>query len=240
MRYFSLAAATVLLAGCAAAPNSLPATTTAATPTVTTSETTAPEPTATPTAVQVRPTPSSTMVAAPPQQPPPAPTAPAPSTAGGLGATDVAQADGWEPIARAGSPDEGFMGNGTWVHATSAEHSAFAAISLGCTELGPYPMPVAALEGNLTDGGGRPGVGLTLEFSSAEDAQAYFAEWLRQAEACLGTATQKLTASADTWVGRRILATTWSETAGVRDDTVRFLIVESPDADLSGALNGAR
>ena len=132
------------------------------------------------------------------------------------------------------------MGNGTWVHATSAEHSAFGAMSLGCTEVGPYPNPVAALEGNLTDGAGRPGIGLTLEFANAADAQAYFAEWLRQAEACVGTATERISATADTWVGKRNLGTVWSETAGLRGETVRFLIVDSADADLRHALDGAR
>lgn len=131
------------------------------------------------------------------------------------------------------------MGNGTWVHATSAEHSAYAAMALGCTQLSPYPQPVAALEGNLSDDAGHPGVGLTLEFANAADAGAYFAEWVRQAEACVGTATQQVSASSRTWVGRRNLGTVWSETVGVRGDTVRFLIVDSPDADLSGALDGA-
>lgn len=79
---------------------------------------------------------------------------------------------------------------------------------------------------------------MTLEFASAADAGAYFAEWLRQAEACVGTSTTKVDATEDTWVGRRNLATVWSETAGVRGDTVRLLIVDSPDADLSRALDG--
>lgn len=168
------------------------------------------------------------------------PTGPAETTAGTLTETDVATADGWHPTAKPGGPEEGFMGNGSWVHATSPEHSAYAAIALGCTELAPYPQPIAALEGNLTDEAGHPGIGLTLEFASAADATAYFGEWLRQAEACVGTATERLSATPDTWVGRRNLGSVWSETAGLRGETVRFLIVESPDADLSHALDGAR
>lgn len=190
--------------------------------------------------VPTEPPPSPTAPAEPPSEPPPAPTAPAPSTAGGLTAEDVAVVDGWLPTAKPGGPEEGFVGNGTWVHATSPEHSAYAAIALGCSEVGAYPQPLSALEGNLTDEAGHPGVGLTLEFVTPADAQAYFAEWLRQAEACLGSVTQRVAASDDTWVGRRHLDTVWSETVGVRGETVRLLIVQSPDADLSRALDGAR
>lgn len=235
------------IAGCAPAPNLDPVTPTVVqTPTVveappSTSQAAEPtvEPSPVESAVTVTPAPPST-VAGPPSEPPPAPTAPAPTTAGGLSETDVATAEGWHPTAKPGGPEEGFLGNGTWVHATSPEHSGYAAIALGCTELGAYPAPVAALEGNLTDDAGHPGVGLTLEFANAADAGAYFAEWVRQAEACDGAATQKVSATDDTWLGRRHLDTVWSETAGVRGNTVRLLIVNSPDADLSGALDGAR
>lgn len=180
-----------------------------------------------------------TGVARVPTAPPPAPTAPAPSTAGRLDEGAVARPTGWSPTAKPGSSEEGFLGNGTWVHATSPEHSAFSAISLGCAELGSYPLPVAALEGNLTDGSGRPGVGLTLEFSDAAAARAYFAEWVRQAEACLGTQTALVDRTDDTWLGRRNLDTVWSEAVGVRADRVSLLIVDSPDANLAGAIPGA-
>ncbi|MBB1482804.1 hypothetical protein H5392_02885 [Tessaracoccus sp. MC1865] len=249
-RHSALAVA-ALLSACAPSPETpeptvvppTPSASTAAGPTSTPSAEPTVEPspsTATPT---VDPSPAGTPAssaaagtAAPPSEPPPAPTAPAPSTAGGLAPGDVATAEGWRPTARPGSPDEGFMGNDTWVHATSPEHSAYAAVALGCTEIRPYPQPVAALEGNLSDDAGNAGVGLTLEFATATDASAYFAEWLRQAEACVGTVTEKVSATDDTWVGRRNLGTVWSETVGVRGDQVRLLIVDSPDADLTGAL----
>lgn len=240
MRRLALLAVPLALAGCAPAPTVNPVTPTAADITPATTQAAEPtvEPTPTETAVTVAPETPASTVAQPPSEPPPAPTEPAPTTAGGLSESDVATVEGWHPTARPGGPEEGFLGNGTWVHATSAEHSAFAAIALGCTDLGAYPAPVAALEGNLVDDAGHPGVGLTLEFASAADAGAYFAEWLRQAEACGGTSTTKVDATEDTWVGRRNLATVWSETAGVRGDTVRLLIVDSPDADLSRALDG--
>lgn len=181
------------------------------------------------------PSASASTLATPPG-PPAAPTAPAPSTAGGLTESDLAIPDGWSPTARPGSPEEGYLGNGTWVHATSAPHSAFAAISLGCTDLLAYPEPSAALEGTLTDASGSFGIGLTLEFASEADAAAYFAEWIRQAEACVGTSTERLASSPDTWLGRRNLDTVWSETVGVRGAHVVLLIVEDPEADLSGVL----
>ncbi|WP_353080931.1 hypothetical protein [Tessaracoccus lapidicaptus] len=179
--------------------------------------------------------PASEPPAAPPDAPP-VPTAPAPSTAGGLTESDIAVPDGWSPTARPGSLDDGFLGNGTWVHATSPAHSAFAAISLGCTDLRSYPQPAAALEGTLTKADGAAGVGLALEFADAAEAQAYFAEWVRQAEACLGTVTQRLALTPDTWVGRRNLDTVWSETVGVRGTRVSLLIVDDPDSDLAGVL----
>lgn len=214
-------------------PHSTPTQTLTDAPTAEPTRTVEPGPSTEPAALPSAALPSA---AAPPTEPPPPPTEPAATTAGGLSPYDVGTADGWEPVAKPGSAEEGFMGNGTWVHATSAEHSAFAAIALGCTDLGPYPLPMAALEGNLADDDGNPGVGLTLEFSSRSEAETYFAEWLRQAEACVGSFTEKLTSTSETWVGLRHLDTTWSETAGLRGNTVRFLIVQAPDADLSNAL----
>ncbi|WP_143028245.1 hypothetical protein [Tessaracoccus flavus] len=171
-----------------------------------------------------------------PTAPPPVPTAPAPSTAGGLSEADLTVPDGWEPTARPGSPEEGYLGNGTWVHATSPEHSAYAAIALGCTDVGAYPTPVAALEGTIVGPDGQPGVGLALEFGSQDDAAAYFAEWTRQAEACVGTVTEKVSLDDETWVGRRLLDTVWSEAVALSGTSVRLLILDDPDADVAAAV----
>ncbi len=172
----------------------------------------------------------------PPQAPPPAPTAPAPSTAGNLTADDIPLPEGWQPTARPGSTEEGYLGNGTWVHATSPQHSALGAITLGCAEPGPYPQPVAALEGTLVDGAGSPGVGLALEFATPDDARGFFDEWVTQAKACAGTATTPVSLDDDTWLGRRNLGTVWSEAVGVRGVRVILLIVDSPDARLEGVI----
>lgn len=242
MRRLPLAVIALVLAGCSPA-TSPPAASTSAPPPIPTSQVSTPAPSAPgspsgappPSALTspAAPTPSAAP-AGPPTAPPPAPTAPAPSTAGALTEDDVARPDGWEPTARPGSYEEGYLGNGTWVHATSAPHSAYAAIALGCAEVGPYPEPVAALEGTLADDEGRPGVGLTLEFAAEADAAGYFAEWVRQAEACEGLMTERISLDADTWLGRRTLDTVWSEATAVRGSTVRLLIVGDPTADLSG------
>lgn len=217
--------------------NAPPSRTGAATPPEATASTASqtPQPSLSASASPTPTVPTSAAPAVPPDAPA-VPTAPAPSTAGGLTESDIAVPDGWSPTARPGSPDDGFLGNGTWVHATSPSHSAFAAISLGCTDLRAYPEPAAALEGTLTNADGAAGVGLVLEFADAAEAQAYFAEWVRQAEACLGTVTQRLALTADTWVGRRNLDTVWSETVGVRGASVSLLIVDDPDTDLAGVL----
>jgi len=211
--------AALLLAGCA--PPSPPPTT-SATSTVATA-------TASPTA-------GGDATPTVPLEPPAPPTAPAPTTAGTLDETDVARPEGWSPTARPGSVEDGYLGNGTWVHAVSPEHAALGAIALGCAELGPYPRPVAALEGTLTGPEGRPGIGLTLEFGDERQARAYFDAWVDQAEACVGTATTPLSRSEDTWLGRRNLDTVWSEAVGWRGTRVVLLIVDSPEADLATAL----
>lgn len=52
----------------------------------------------------------------------------------------------------------------------------------------------------------------------------------------MGTSTERLASSPDTWLGRRNLDTVWSETVGVRGAHVVLLIVEDPEADLLGVL----
>ena len=230
MRFVAAALGAVVLAGCAPAPTPTEPPSAPPRPTVSVP----PQPSSAP--ASAASTTRSPEPALPPQEPPPAPVSPAPSTAGSLGEADVAKAEGWTPTARPGSSEEGYLGNGTWVHAVSAEHSAYAAIALGCAELGAYPQPTAALEGTLAGPEGRPGVGVTLEFAGADEARGYFDEWVRQAKACEGTATELLSLDADTWVGRRNLETLWSETVGVRGERVVLLIVDQADADLSGAI----
>lgn len=223
-----LVAAASLVAGCTPAPAG-PDTAPTSRPGVASPSPSEPSPS--PSTAEIA-TPSATAVA--PSAPPAAPTGPAPSTAGDLTADDLTLPEGWSPAVRDGSLEEGYLGNGTWVHAVSAEHSAYAAIALGCTTLGTYPQPEAALEGTISGPEGQPGIGLALQFADADDAAAYFAEWVRQGRACEGTATELVGLTGDTWLGRRMLETVWSEAVGLRGRLVLLTIVEAPDADLSG------
>jgi len=85
-----------------------------------------------------------------------------------------------------GSGEEGFRGNGTWVHARDPRYAAQDAITIGCADVtrDDYPDPVAALEGNYTDGDGAPGVGLALDFADATAAARYWDRYTAQVDAC--------------------------------------------------------
>ena len=89
-----------------------------------------------------------------PLPPPPAATAPAPSTAGRLSATALPVPAGWQTVARPGGAEEGFRGNGTWVHARDPRYAALDAITVGCADItrDDYTDPTAALEGNYRKG----------------------------------------------------------------------------------------
>ena len=120
--------------------------------------------------------------------PPPEPSAPAPSTAGVLGAAELPVPAGWRTVALAGGTEEGFRGNGTWVHARDPRYAAQDVIGVGCAPVtrDDYTDPVAALEGNYTSKGGAPGVGLALQFADAGTARRYFELYRKQIKACTG------------------------------------------------------
>ncbi|NHB85174.1 M15 family metallopeptidase [Tessaracoccus sp. HDW20] len=158
-----------------------------------------------------------------------------PTTAGGLDEADVARPDGWSPTARPGSTEEGYLGNGTWVHAVSPAHAALGAIALGCAEPGPTPARRSA--------GGHP------ERRGGEAGRRPDARVRRR---CCGAGVLRRMGHAGggmprgchhpcqpgerTWLGRRNLDTVWSEAVGLRGTRVVLLIVDSPDADLTAAL----
>lgn len=134
---------------------------------------------ATPTAA-VEPTTTNTL------PPPPAPTGPAPSTAGGLTAAALPVPEGWRAVALDGGEEEGFEGNGTWVHQRDPRYAALDVIGIGCAPVtrDDYADPVAALEGNYEGRGRRPGVGLALQFTDADAAERYFGLYRQQVQAC--------------------------------------------------------
>ena len=118
--------------------------------------------------------------------PPPEPSGPAPSTAGRLTADTLPVPAGWTPVALEGGSEEGFRGNGTWVHARDPRYAAQDAITIGCADVtrDDYPDPVAALEGNYTGGDGAPGVALALDFAGEAAATAYWERYTAQVAAC--------------------------------------------------------
>ena len=178
------AAALVALAGCTASPPAVPAPspvpatagsgagpTSGAAP-LTPSPSASPEP--------VEPTTTNTL------PPPPEPTGPAPSTAGDLDASVLPVPAGWRTVAREGGDEDGYVGNGTWVHARDARYAAQATITIGCADVtrDDYPDPRLALEGSYQSRSGAPGVGLVLQFADAAAAERYWARYLEQVRAC--------------------------------------------------------
>nr|WP_294693779.1 hypothetical protein [uncultured Friedmanniella sp.] len=185
------AAGLVLLAACTIepTPTSGPTTPAATTPDPTSGSSAGASPTPSaarastagaPGGVEPEPTTTNTL------PPPPEPTAPAPSTAGSLAADSLPVPAGWRTAALDGGAEEGFQGNGTWVHARDPRYAAQDVITIGCADVtrDDYPDPVAALEGNYTDDDGDPGVGLALDFADESAATAYWGRYRAQVEAC--------------------------------------------------------
>lgn len=88
-----------------------------------------------------------------------------------------------------GGDDEGFEGNGTWVHARDPRYAAQDVIAVGCIAVtrDNYTDPTAALEGNYVNRSGDTGVGLVLEFGDEQAAIGYFDLYRDQVQACTTT-----------------------------------------------------
>jgi hypothetical protein len=85
-----------------------------------------------------------------------------------------------------GGDEEGFLGNGTWVHARDPRYAAQDVAALGCAAVtrDDYTDPTAALEGNYENQSGEPGIGLVLEFVDEQAARHYFELYRAQVQAC--------------------------------------------------------
>lgn len=118
--------------------------------------------------------------------PPPPPSGPAPSTAGGLSDRSLPIPSGWGTAVLDGGDEEGFLGNGTWVHARDPRYAAHDVIALGCVAVtrDDYTDPTAALEGNYQNRSGDGGIGLVLEFDDEQAASHYFELYRRQVQSC--------------------------------------------------------
>ena len=173
--------------------------------------------------------------------PPPPPSGPAPSTAGGLSATSLPIPSGWQTAVLIGGDDEGFLGNGTWVHARDPRYAAQDVIALGCAAVtrDDYADPTAALEGNYQDRSGGPGIGLVLEFDDEQAASDYFELYRRQVQSCTTRDEPVHTAilsGVSGLVDRRTYPDSkWTEIAERNDRRVTLIILSDPGHAVSKA-----
>lgn len=117
--------------------------------------------------------------------PPPEPTRPAPIRSGPLTARSLPVPAGWRTVVLRGGAEEGYQGNGTWVHGRDPRYAAHDTVGVGCAPVtrDDYRDPTAALEGTYTRSG-RPGVGLVLEFADDRSADRFFGLYADQLAAC--------------------------------------------------------
>lgn len=173
--------------------------------------------------------------------PPPPPSEPAPSTAGELSAGSLPVPKGWRTAVLDGGEEEGFIGNGTWVHARDPRYAAQDVITLGCAPVtrDDYADPVAALEGNYRDRSGAPGIGLVLQFADEPAAEGYFELYRRQVSAC-GNTGEPVRITIETGVSglvdrRSYPDSEWTEIAEQNGHRVTLLILSDPGHALSTA-----
>jgi hypothetical protein len=187
------------------------------------------------TALPVEPTTTNTL------PPPTRPTGPAPSRAGELTADALPVPAGWRPAALAGGEEEGFQGNGTWVHALDPRYAAQDMIGVGCAPVtrDDYADPVAALEGNYASKGGAPGVGRALQFADPDAARHYFDLYRGQVQACTtkpGPVRTTMITGVDGLADRRRYDDgEWTEVGRQTGDRVILVILSDPDRKIDRA-----
>lgn len=165
--------------------------------------------------------------------PPRAPTKAAPSTAGDLSAKSLPVPAGWRTIARAGGEEDGYLGNGTWVHARDPRYAAFDVITIGCSAVtrDDYTDPTTALEGTYARHS-EPGIGLVLEFATASDATTYFDLYRQQVDACRGDGGPVQIRVLDSDTGlidqRTYPDGDWTEIGKLVDRRVTMIILSDP------------
>ena len=170
--------------------------------------------------------------------PPAAPSKAAPSTAGGLDASSLPVPSGWKTIAREGGEEEGYLGNGTWVHERDPRYAAFDVITIGCEAVtrDDYTDPTAALEGTYQRKG-EPGIGLVLEFATPAQAEGYFDLYRRQVAACQGDDAPVQITRVDSPTGlidrRAYPDGDWTEVGNVNDRRVTLIILSDPGGRIS-------
>lgn len=155
---------------------------------------------------------------------------PDPSTAGSLTATTLPSSWlGFQPAVV--SPAEGeFNPNGNWVHAQDAELIAREAFP-SCSGALPPTAPQHALTGTYLNGQNQPGNAIALEFSTADDAHAWFDAFTSELPTCTldtaGFTTREVTLSEDVLLGiRDFPGEAWTERVWLEDTIVRLMIVQ--------------
>ena len=217
------------LAACSAGPSPAPS------PSVPASASSTSTPTPAASVEPAEPTTTNTL------PPPPAPTAAAPSTAGDLRAAALPVPAGWRTVAKKGGDEEGYRGNGTWVHARDPRYAAQDVITIGCADVtrDDYPDPVAALEGNYVDHDDNPGVGLALEFADADAAGRYWARYVDQVRACTTLRDPVHTELVDVPAGlvdrRSYPDSEWTEVARQSGRRVTLVILTDPGHRMTAA-----
>jgi hypothetical protein len=172
--------------------------------------------------------------------PPPAePTKPAPTRAGPLTAASLPIPRGWRTVVRAGGPEEGYQGNGTWVHGRDPRYAALDVISIGCAAVtrDDYRDPVHALEGTYRNAAGAGGVGLVLQFSGQAAAAGFFDLYRNQVAACKNTDDPVRTTIVPSQAGlidrRRYPDGDWTEVAKVSGERLTMIILADPGHKIS-------
>ncbi len=155
------------------------------------------------------------------------PMSPAATTAGDLDDASLPQPEGWQGDIREGSEEEGFIGNGTWLHELDPATKGTDVLAVGCAAATTdAPEPVAALEGNLL-ADDKPGVSVAMQFATAAEAAEYFDAWTAQKRACIGTTVTESGSSSDTWLGQwDVDGVLWSEAGRQRGDTMLLTLLE--------------
>jgi len=181
--------------------------------------------------------------------PPPDPTGPDPSTAGNLDADELPRPGGWRTVEAEGGEEEGYQGNGTWVHARDARYAAQAVITIGCADItrDDYPDPTLALEGTYENADGAPGIGLVLQFGDADTAGRYWSRYGEQVRACTTVQEPVHTelvdlgpaARGETLMDRRTYPDgEWTEVGVRRGDRVTLLVLSDEGHAISRAQAG--
>jgi hypothetical protein len=187
----------------------------------------------TPTPTIVEPTTTNTL-------PPPAePTKPAPTRAGPLTAASLPIPRGWRTVVRAGGPEEGYKGNGTWVHGRDPRYAALDVISIGCAAVtrDDYRDPIHALEGTYRNADGGAGVGLVLQFSGPDAASSFFDLYRGQVAACENIDDPVRTTIVPSHAGlidrRRYPDGDWTEVAKINGERLTMIILSDPRHEIS-------